>query len=89
MSNKFYMPKFENSWGNLLVAQKLLQYNKRKSLSNPYINKHIKFIHFGLPIRLSDKIFSSYIFEKEEMMPFLRNRSTLFVAHVSHSHEMM
>ena len=39
------MPKFENSWGNLLVAQKLLQYNKRKSLSNPYINKHIKFIH--------------------------------------------
>ena len=47
------MPKFENSWGNLLVAQKLLQYNKRKSLSNyitilTYINKHIKFIHFGL-----------------------------------------
>ena len=37
-----------------------------------------------LPIRLSDKIFSSYIFEKKDMMPFLRNRSTLFVAHVSH-----
>ena len=41
------MPKFENSWGNLLVAQKLLQYNKRKSLSNPYINEPV-FLYSGL-----------------------------------------